>query len=189
MQHLEGLLKLADREFGKMEQNGEFRNKDEIETVYKLIDIVKDVYCIWDYENNMQMDDHSEYGQYPDNYLGRRSSSAPECHEKKAYRKSRIKRRQKDRRYARSKSRSECRESQHEFIVKKDQYILSRQHYQLSTSVRYVIPAMQDPRLQKRVLQSATRKISRYRISRVFPAQSGSLSSSRYCCAGSPCHP
>ena len=68
MQHLEGLLKLADREFGKMEQNGEFRNKDEIETVYKLIDIVKDVYCIWDYENNMQMGDYSEYGQYPNNY-------------------------------------------------------------------------------------------------------------------------
>lgn len=65
MQHLEGLLKLADREFGKMEQNGEFRNKDEIETVYKLIDIVKDVYCIWDYETKMQMDGYSEY---PDNY-------------------------------------------------------------------------------------------------------------------------
>ena len=69
MQHLEGLLKLADREFGKMEQNGEFRNKDEIETVYKLIDIVKDVYCIWDYETNMQKDDYSEYGQYPNNYV------------------------------------------------------------------------------------------------------------------------
>ena len=69
MQHLEGLLKLADREFGKMEQNGEFRNRDEIETVYKLIDIVKDVYCIWDYETKMQMDDYSEYGQYPDNYV------------------------------------------------------------------------------------------------------------------------
>lgn len=68
MQHLEGLLKLADREFGKMEQNGEFRNKDEIETVYKLIDIVKDVYCIWDYENNMQMGDYSEYSQYPNDY-------------------------------------------------------------------------------------------------------------------------
>ena len=65
MQHLEGLLKLADREFGKMEQNGEFRNKDEIETVYKLIDIVKDVYCIGDYETKMQMDGYSEY---PDNY-------------------------------------------------------------------------------------------------------------------------
>ena len=69
MQHLEGLLKLADREFGKMEQNGEFRNRDEIETVYKLIDIVKDVYCIWDYETNMQKDDYSEYGQYPNNYV------------------------------------------------------------------------------------------------------------------------
>lgn len=68
MQHLEGLLKLADREFGKMEQNGEFRNRDEIETVYKLIDIVKDVYCIWDYETKIQMNDYSEYGQYPGNY-------------------------------------------------------------------------------------------------------------------------
>ena len=66
MQHLEGLLKLADREFGKMEQNGEFRNRDDIETVYKLIDIVKDVYCIWDYESKMQMepDDYAYTNSY-----------------------------------------------------------------------------------------------------------------------------
>ena len=66
MQHLEGLLKLADREFGKMEQNGEFRNRDDIETAYKLIDIVKDVYCIWDYESKMQMepDDYAYTNSY-----------------------------------------------------------------------------------------------------------------------------
>ena len=66
MQHLEGLLKLADREFGKMEQNGEFRNRDDIETVYKLIDIVKDIYCIWDYESKMQMepDDYAYTNSY-----------------------------------------------------------------------------------------------------------------------------
>lgn len=66
MQHLEGLLKLADREFGKMEQNGEFRNRDDIENAYKLIDIVKDVYCIWDYESKMQMepDDYAYTNSY-----------------------------------------------------------------------------------------------------------------------------
>ncbi len=58
MNHLEGLLRLIDSEFGAIENNGKFRSKDEIEYVYKLIDIAKDVYCIWDYEESMG-DDYS----------------------------------------------------------------------------------------------------------------------------------
>ena len=51
MEHLEGILKLVDKELGAIEQNGKFRSREEVDTVYKLIDIAKDVYCIWDYED------------------------------------------------------------------------------------------------------------------------------------------
>ena len=79
MEHLEGLLRLADREFAEMEQNGKFRNKEDVEIAYKLIDIVKDVYQVWDCEDKMG-DGYSEYGRsYPMNmndmsYARRRNS-------------------------------------------------------------------------------------------------------------------
>ena len=43
MEHLNGILKLVDNEFGAIEQNGKFRSREEIESVYKLIDIAKDI--------------------------------------------------------------------------------------------------------------------------------------------------
>ena len=63
MEHLEGLLRLVDKEFGDLESNGKFRNRDDIELAYKLIDIAKDVYCIWNYEDGYQEDEYSEYGR------------------------------------------------------------------------------------------------------------------------------
>lgn len=66
MRHLEGILDLIDKEFGDMVQAGKFRNKDDIELAYKMVDIAKDVYCIWDYEDNMD-NGYSEYGNYPMN--------------------------------------------------------------------------------------------------------------------------
>lgn len=71
MNHLEGILRLIDSEFGAIENNGKFRSKDEVEYVYKLIDIAKDVYCIWDYEE--QMEDGMSYGgrSYDDGYSER----------------------------------------------------------------------------------------------------------------------
>ena len=51
MEHLEGLLKLTENELAAIVQNGKFRSREEIDSVYKLIDIAKDVYCIWKYED------------------------------------------------------------------------------------------------------------------------------------------
>lgn len=51
MEHLEGLLHLIDKELAVIEANGEFRGRDEIESVYKLIDIAKDVHEIWQCED------------------------------------------------------------------------------------------------------------------------------------------
>lgn len=57
MEHIEGIIKLADAEMGSIEKNGKFRSREEIDSVYKLMDIVKDAYCIMD----MEEDGYSEY--------------------------------------------------------------------------------------------------------------------------------
>ena len=66
MENLGGLVKLIDKEFGEMVKNGKFRSKEDVELVYKMIDIVKDAYCVWDYEAKMG-GDYSEYSDYPMN--------------------------------------------------------------------------------------------------------------------------
>lgn len=62
MEHLDGILKLAENELSAIEQNGKFRSRDEVDTVYKLIDVAKDIYCIWNYEDGMEDDEYS--GRY-----------------------------------------------------------------------------------------------------------------------------
>ena len=62
MEHIEAMIRLADKEMGAIEQNGKFRSREEIDSVYKLMDIVKDAYCIME----MEEDDYSEDGGYPD---------------------------------------------------------------------------------------------------------------------------
>lgn len=42
MEHLDGIVKLAENEFAAIVQNGKFRSREEIDSVYKLMDIVKD---------------------------------------------------------------------------------------------------------------------------------------------------
>ena len=63
LEHLDGVLSLIDREFGEMEQNGKFRNKEDVEILYKMMDIAKDAAEIC--EKQMEMNGgYSEYG-YP----------------------------------------------------------------------------------------------------------------------------
>lgn len=59
MEHLEDILKLVERELGAVHNNGKFRSREDIDSVYKLIDIAKDIYCIWEYEEE---EDGSSYG-------------------------------------------------------------------------------------------------------------------------------
>lgn len=63
MEHLDGILKLVGNELEAVKNNGKFRSRDEIDSVYKLIDIVKDIYCIED----MEEDEGSSY-YYPRSY-------------------------------------------------------------------------------------------------------------------------
>lgn len=62
MEHLDGILKLTEKELAEVSSNGKFRSKDEVDSVYKLIDIAKDIYCIWEYEDEMSEDEYS--GRY-----------------------------------------------------------------------------------------------------------------------------
>ncbi len=95
MKHLDGILKLVDSEFESIDKNGKFRSREEIDYVYKLIDIAKDIYCIWKYEEEMG-DDYSERNRpyryetarprntrerYPRNYSMTNSEYIDELHE------------------------------------------------------------------------------------------------------------
>ena len=62
MEHLEGILKIVDNEFAAVEQNGKFRSREEIDSVYKLMDIAKDAFCIWAYEEDMSGEGMSSEG-------------------------------------------------------------------------------------------------------------------------------
>lgn len=68
MEHLEGILKLVDKELEAIVGNGKFRTRDEIDSVYKLIDIAKDINKIWcmeDEESEYSEDGRSYDGSYP----------------------------------------------------------------------------------------------------------------------------
>lgn len=64
MKHLDAILKLAENEFEAIEKNGKFRSREEIDSVYKLVDIVKDTYEIWKCEDEMEYADEGYSGNY-----------------------------------------------------------------------------------------------------------------------------
>lgn len=72
MEHLEGILRLTDNELKAIEDNGKYKSKDEIDAVYKLIDIAKDIYCIWEYEDGMGEMDGMSYADGPYNGMSNR---------------------------------------------------------------------------------------------------------------------
>lgn len=51
MEQLDGILKIVGTELDAITKNGKFRSREEIDSVGKLVDIVKDVHCIWEYED------------------------------------------------------------------------------------------------------------------------------------------
>jgi len=71
MEHLDGIVKLAGNELKAIVDNGKFRSREEIDSVYKLMDIVKDAHCIWQYED--EESDYSEEGRSYDGSYARGS--------------------------------------------------------------------------------------------------------------------
>ena len=61
MEQLEGILKIVDKELKTINENGEFRSQEEIDATYNLIDVAKDIYCIWEYENSGMDDEEMSY--------------------------------------------------------------------------------------------------------------------------------
>lgn len=58
MYSLDGIMKLADNELMSIVEKGQFRSRDDVDTAYKLIDIIEDIYCIF------KMEDDEEYSGY-----------------------------------------------------------------------------------------------------------------------------
>ena len=64
MSNIDGILKLADNEFQAILQNGKFRSREEIDSIYKLVDIAKDIHCIWAYEEEEEGGYSEDGGSY-----------------------------------------------------------------------------------------------------------------------------
>lgn len=64
MEVLDSIIKLAEDEFDAIARNGKFRSREEIDSVYKLIDIVKDINEIWCMEDDTRKHRES-YRDYP----------------------------------------------------------------------------------------------------------------------------
>ena len=68
MEHLDGIVKLAENEFAAIVQNGKFRSREEIDSVYKLMDIVKDRMKIECLERELDEDEEYMRGSYRGSY-------------------------------------------------------------------------------------------------------------------------
>ena len=68
MNSIEGILKLVDNEFEAINKNGKFRSREEIDSVYKLMDIVKDGMCIMGWEEDEYSDSSGPYRSYRGGY-------------------------------------------------------------------------------------------------------------------------
>lgn len=80
MENLDKLLEMANAEFAAIAKNGKFKSREEIHSVYELIDIAKDIYCVWTYEDELEGGEEgmSSEGAYYRDGRGGRSSRAYE---------------------------------------------------------------------------------------------------------------
>lgn len=66
MEHLDRLLELADNEFQSIVKKGKFSSREEIDSVGKLVDMVKDIYCIDEMEDGDEGYSERGYDRYDD---------------------------------------------------------------------------------------------------------------------------
>ena len=64
MENLDSVLRMVEGELGAFSKNGKFRSREEIDSVYKLIDIAKDIYCIWQYEDDEEYSENYRMNSY-----------------------------------------------------------------------------------------------------------------------------
>lgn len=65
MEQIDGIVRISANELQAIIDNGKYRSREEIDSVYKLMDIIKDAHCIWKYE-----DEESEYSEEGRSYDG-----------------------------------------------------------------------------------------------------------------------
>ena len=68
MEHIDKIVKLAENEFKAIADNGKFRSREEIDSVYKLMDIVKDSMEIECLERELDEDEEYMRGSYRGSY-------------------------------------------------------------------------------------------------------------------------
>ena len=84
---LDKLLQVVMEEIADMTKSGKFRSREDVHTAYELVDIVKDIYCVYgmedggsyddgSYQSSMNSRDGGSYRSYRSSrdYSGRRDS-------------------------------------------------------------------------------------------------------------------
>ena len=64
MEHLDKLMSLVENEIEAINRNGKFKSREEIDSVYKLVDIAKDIECINRWEEEMDGDSYDDGMSY-----------------------------------------------------------------------------------------------------------------------------
>ena len=63
MEVLDKILEISNAELESVAKNGKYRSREEIESVGEIIDLIKDIHCIWEYESD-DSDGYSSDGGY-----------------------------------------------------------------------------------------------------------------------------
>lgn len=69
------VLSITEDEIRSVAEHGKYRTREDVDLVYKLVDIVKDIYCIQDMEGGYSGDDGSYRSSYEGSYRGRGSGA------------------------------------------------------------------------------------------------------------------
>ena len=75
MDTFEGILDVSCKELDQIARSGKYRSREEVDTVYKLMDIIKDVYEVWEKEDGSDAsfysgNNYSIRGSYRGGYNG-----------------------------------------------------------------------------------------------------------------------
>lgn len=64
MEHFDKLMSLVENEIDAINRNGKFKSREEIDSVYKLVDIAKDIACMERWEDDMDGESYDDGMSY-----------------------------------------------------------------------------------------------------------------------------
>lgn len=64
MEHFDKLMSLVENEIEAINRNGKFKSREEIDSVYKLVDIAKDIECMNRWEEEMDGESYDDGMSY-----------------------------------------------------------------------------------------------------------------------------